>query len=166
VAAEGAVDVGTLPAPTWGAALRASIEVGRSLAFGVTGGAWLAQDGRLATQPTEGAHFTLLTLDAHGCYALLRTRAMELAPCALVEVSHLSATGFGATTNGGADVLWVAGGVEARGRWVLTRWLALGLGAGAVVPFERERFRIAATGIVYATSALSARVQLGPELHF
>jgi hypothetical protein len=177
IAAEAAVDLGTLPQPAPGGDLRAEIEVGR-VAAGLSASLWLHRDGSLPNSTTEGAHFALQTYDAFGCYALVRAGSFELSPCVVVEVAWMTAQGFGAASNpastgqftpGTATAVWPSIGAGVRGRWALGRFFALTLGIQGVVPTIPQQFRITGTspsGSVFSIAPVAGRAEIGPEVRF
>jgi len=166
LAAEAALDAGTLPRAAFGADVRASVAAGSKVTLGLAGGIWLEERGSLPGQPSQGARFDLLTADAFGCYEALRGGRVTLAPCATVEWGHVSASGFGALANGGATADWLGVGLGARAGWAITTWLAIGMEAAAVAPTGRQKFSITGAGTVFTTAIAAGRVEIGPELRF
>lgn len=169
LSAEGSVDFGTLPSPTLGATLRATVTPVRSLEVGVAGAEWLDRDGYASAG--QGADFSLFTVDAFGCYGWRLRPSLEVSPCALVELGRISATGFGESDKGSATAYWIGVGLGARGRWELTRWLAVAVQVDGMIPTQGQRFSIIGpavnqTQLVSATSVMAARVHFGPEVRF
>jgi hypothetical protein len=167
VTPEAALDVGTLPTPAPGAALRVELAFDRITA-GVTGALWLHRDGYLSGSTTQGAHFALQSYDAFGCYALVRAAPVDLSPCIAVEIAAMAADGFGATLPQSYSGAWVAIGVGARVRIELGRHFALALGLQGVVPTIPQQFRINGTpnGSVFGLSPVAGRAEVGPEVRF
>jgi len=171
LSAEGSVDLGALPAPTAGTTLRVTVTPGRHVEAGIAGTLWLDRNGYVPGNPTQGAYFTLLTVDAFGCFGWRPSRRpFEVSPCALVELGRISATGFNETTHATSTALWIGVGLGARGRWELTRWLALAIEVDGVVPTQGQSFRVMGPGTaiqtVHATSVVAGRAHFGPEVRF
>jgi hypothetical protein len=138
---------------------------------GVAGADWLDRDGYAPNVTGQGANLSLLTVDAFGCYGWRPRRALELSPCALVELGRISATGIHESQPGSSTAYWVGLGLGAKGRWELTRWLAVALEVDGVIPTQRQAFVIAVPAaaeshLVSATSVAAARVHFGPEVRF
>jgi hypothetical protein len=116
----------------------------------------------------EGAHFTLQTYDAFGCYALVRAGSFELSPCVVVEVGWMTANGFNTTRNGTATAVWPSVGAGVRGRWALGRFFGIALGIEGVVPTIPQQFRITGhpQGSVYSVAPVAGRAEIGPEVRF
>jgi hypothetical protein len=164
---EAMLDVGTLPSPAPGAALRVELAFDRITA-GVTGALWLHRDGYLAGSTTQGAHFALQSYDAFGCYALVRSPPVDLSPCIAVEIAAMAADGFGATLPQSSSAVWVAIGVGGRVRIELGRHFALALGLQGVIPTIPQQFRIngSPSGSVFSVSPVAGRAEVGPEVRF
>jgi hypothetical protein len=161
-----AFDVGTLPSASIGGGLAIFVTPGHGIALGLKGAVWAGQSGTLAENNAQGANFKLVTADADGCYAVIHS-PIELAPCAVVEVGHLSASGFQTTfAVPTATATWFALGLGARVRWELNRTFALGLEVEGVVPTQPQSFYIAAAGTVHVTAPVALRGYFGPEVRF
>jgi hypothetical protein len=167
VAVEAALDVGTLPAPAPGGAVRVELLLAR-VSAGISGALWLDRDGYLSGSTTQGAHFALQSYDAFACYALLRSGPLDLAPCIALEVAAMSADGFGATVPRNSSAVWAAIGAGARLRVELGRHVALALGAEGVVPTVPQQFHIDGdpSGSVFSVSPVAFRAEVGPEVRF
>jgi hypothetical protein len=166
--ADAACDIGTLPSAAFGGEVRVSLALWRRLALGLAAGAWLDQSAKVAG--VGGASYSLLTFDASGCYELLRRGSIGLSPCLLVELGRIAAQGFDTSQNHGAQPLWVAVGLGARGRWEAARWLALVAEVDGVAPTARQEFTVGqgsgSPAVLYTTSLVAARIEIGPEVRF
>jgi hypothetical protein len=140
VGAEGRVDTAAVPGVGWG--LGGFVEAAR-----------LARDERLrlavswgtgsATKDGERARFDWLTVAASACPLSFALDAIELLPCAALEVGGLRGQGQKSTriTSPETNLApWVAVGLLGRLRAPLARWLDLELEAGPTVPLTRPRF--------------------------
>jgi len=167
LAIDAALDLGTLPGPAPGADLRAEIDLGR-VSAGLSGTLWLDRDGHLTSSATEGAQFALQSYDAFGCYALFRASAFELAPCAVVEVAVMTASGFNTSIKRTASAVWPSLGAGARARWRLGRFVSVALGVQGVVPLIPQKFHIDGNpgGPVFSVGPVAGRAEVGPEVRF
>jgi len=167
VAPEATLDVGTLPTPAPGAALRVEVAFDR-ISAGVTGALWLHRDGYLAGSTTQGAHFALQSYDAFGCYSVVRSAAIDLSPCIAMEIAAMAADGFGATVPRRSTAAWVAIGVGGRMRIELGPHFALALGLQGLVTTIPQQFHIDGTpsGSVLSPSPVAGRAEVGPEVRF
>ena len=130
----------------------------------LAGSVFSAQSQTTATS-AAGARFNLLVAGARGCWALLHG-AVELSPCAGVDVQAMSAKGFGAPQNYDANGAWMSAGAGALVRVPLASWLALRAEIDAIVPFSRPTFVVEGDGAVHRPSAIGARAGIGAELLF
>jgi len=166
IAALGAVDFGTLPHPAFGGGIGVFVAATRHLVFGVTGTVWLAESGDLPGLAGQGADFDLLTGDLSGCYGF-RVGPFDVSPCAVVELAHVSATGFGATAaDDSPTATWAALGVGGRGRWELGRFFALSLDLEGLAPTQGQSFFISGGGTVHVVGPVALRAYFGPEVRF
>ena len=166
-APEAMLDVGTLPTPAPGAALRVELAFDR-ISAGVMGALWLHRDGYLAGSTTQGAHFALQSYDAFGCYSVVRSAVIDLSPCIAMEIAAMAADGFGATVPRSSSAAWIAIGGGARVRIELGRHLALAFGLEGVVTTIPQQFHIDGTpsGSVWSLSPVAGRAEVGPEVRF
>jgi hypothetical protein len=65
---------------------------------------------------------------------------LDLRPCALIDAGTLSAQGFNTVRNKSSSIFWSAGGAEALADVLHVGRLTVGLEAGVVFPFRRDRF--------------------------
>jgi hypothetical protein len=168
IRAYASIDIGTLPTPTAGGAVAVAFTPGDHLAIGLAGAVWVNERGTSATLPGQGADFGLLTGDATGCYRL-RVKAFELSPCAVVELAHIAATGFGTSHTLSPTATWLAVGVGASARWELTRHLAIAAELDGLVPTQGQSFvisRESGAASVHAIAAVAGRGYFGPEVRF
>jgi hypothetical protein len=156
-------DATTLPSPAIGGG--ASLAwTPSALRIEATASAWSGQSQTI-DQSTAGARFTMTSLGAGACYALLRG-SFEIGPCAGASVYFVTATGFGATANYDASARWAAidGGLLAR--VPVTSWLALRARADGLAPFGRPSFEVENEGVVHKPPPIGIRAALGAELNF
>lgn len=163
--ATASLDVGTLPTPTLGAGVSASFPFASRLALALGGTAWAQKSGTLGGSSSQGATFTLLTGDAAGCYRA-RAGAVELSPCAVVEVAHVDARGFGLHPSS-SSALWLSLGAAGIVRWTPTPHFALVAELDALVPTQSESFVILhGGGTVHTIAPVAGRASIGPEVRF
>jgi hypothetical protein len=98
---------------------------------------------------------------------------VELSPCALAELGHISATAQGTQSDEPTSAFWFALGLGGRARWELTRFFALALALDVIVPTAHEAFSIATSsgGILnghtfHSVGYVTGRGYFGPELRF
>jgi hypothetical protein len=149
-----------------GGGLGVAVAPGYGLAFGLAGEAWAAENGFLPGSATQGASFHLLSADATGCYAWMHRSRIELSTCAIVDVSRLSAAGFGAVHDSSATAVWLALGAGVTARWELFRAFALSLEFYGVAPTQKQSFDIASAGTIHNIGVFAFRGSLGPEVRF
>ena len=159
----GATDGTTLPSAALGGRVGLAWTPGRGR-IEVAGSFFSSQSKTTATS-TAGARFNLLDAGARGCWALLHG-AVELSPCAGIDVQSVSAKGFGATQNYDANGTWVSAAGGALVRVPLASWFALRADADAIVPFSRPTFVVEGDGAVHRPSSIGARAGIGAELLF
>jgi len=83
----------------------------------------------------------------------------------------MTANGINELHHGSATAYWVGLGIGARGRWELTRWLAVALEVDGMIPTQGQSFSIRGPAAnqsqpVSATGVVAARVHFGPEVRF
>jgi hypothetical protein len=127
---------------------------------------WIPHSTSLAgTTPAIGAEFLAYDLGLRGG-AGFSFGTLEVGPRAGVEVTHVRASAFGATTSlrGSETFLTLTlGGLAA---WELAPWLALRLEVDGTLPLSRPEFVIVGAGTVHRPPALSARAGLGIAARF
>ncbi len=159
----GATDGTTLPSAALGGRVGLAWTPGRGR-IEVAGSFFSSQSKTTATS-TAGARFNLLDAGARGCWALLQG-AVELSPCAGIDVQSVSAKGFGATQNYDANGTWVSAAGGALIQVPLASWFALRADADAIVPLSRPTFVVEGDGAVHRPSSIGARAGIGAELLF
>lgn len=165
VVSAGTLDMGTLPAPAYGAALAVGwspVDPWRLEAFA----AYFAErTGTLADQPSLGADVQLTAFGLRGCYAVVDA-VVSLAPCVGGGFDWLRAHGFGARVP--RDDSAFTGNVEVGAviLWNFTEFAAARLGVQTVFPLTRPEFIIEGAGPVYRRALVALRSAAGVELHF
>ncbi len=113
-----------------------------------------------------GARFSLAGIGGRVCYAVVRRRAFDVAPCAGGGVDVIRADGFGASeSNVGHAPALANGDVGVLGRVFVANWLAVRLrveGVGRAT----TRFVVEGAGSVYRPPVLGAAGSLGAEVLF
>src|SRR6478609_2171387 len=105
--------------------------------FLAEGRLWAAQHETSSSGYDYDVKLKRLTATARGCRAFWGTR-FELAPCALVSVHRLSATGGGRSIVPSTDTAtWAAVGIGAQSRFLITPWLGLVAALDGEVEFSR-----------------------------
>jgi hypothetical protein len=161
-----ALGVGPLGAPSTGVAAAggATFDRWRFLAKGT---AWLLQHKSTTIGfQDDGAdiHRTTFTLEA--CRALVLSR-LELAPCALVSLEHISARGTGAHIAARtARLTWFAGGLGVQARFYVTPWLALTASIDGQLETSRPELSLDGLGGVAHLFPAAATGTMGPEWIF
>ena len=159
----GATDGTTLPAAALGGRVGLAWTPGRIRVE--LGGSFFSSQSKTTATSAAGARFNLLVAGARGCWALLQG-AVEISPCAGVDVQSVSAKGFGATQNYDASGAWLSAAGGALVRVPLASWFALRADADAIVPFSRPTFVVEGDGAVHRPSTIGARAGIGAELLF
>jgi hypothetical protein len=164
-----AVDVGTLPRPTYGAGARVGVKLGRSaLELGLLASAAATETISGTTPPAGGSfHFWSASLSACPAFGVGR---FDLGVCAEIEAIEVKGTGFGVTSSYENAARWLAlgGGVIARLR--LTPHVAIPLRIDAVAPLAHRTFVLngvpAAQGQIYSPSRVAGRALLAVDIDF
>jgi hypothetical protein len=157
-------DAATLPSPAVGGSLTLAWTPGR-FRLEVDGRRWGSQSGSIQMFGS-GARFTMTSVGARGCWAALNGGTLELSPCGGLDLSFVSASGFGADTNYTPDGTWttIAGGGLARLR--LTSWLAVRTKVDAFLPMSRPTFVVENQGSVHRPSPIGVSASFGLEALF
>ncbi|MEO8901099.1 MAG: hypothetical protein ABI488_05460 [Polyangiaceae bacterium] len=157
-----ALSLGPLPRPEWGVSLAAGVSFANWRLW-LEGSEWLQQDVPATAFPGYAATVNRATLSLRGCRAS-RFAAFEFAPCVVVALEHLTATGAGeGVTPQSQHVNWLGAGVGAQGRVYLTSWLSLALSADGIIETSRPRLAISGVGVVDQLGSAGFEVMLGPE---
>jgi hypothetical protein len=157
-----ALSIGPLPSPQWGVSFAAGVSYA-SWRLWLEGSEWLRQDLPARAFPGYSARVTRETLALRGCWAS-RFSALELAPCAVVAVEHVGATGAGSSvTPESQHINWVSVGAGLQGRVYLASWFSLALSADGIIETSRPRLSIAGIGLVDQIGPAAFMLMLGPE---
>ena len=157
-----ALSVGPLPRPQWGLSLAAGASFANWRLW-LEGSQWRQQDVPAADFPGYSAKVSRATLGLRGCHAS-RFSAFEIAPCVVVALEHLTATGTGANVAPQSQhVNWLSAGVGAQARVYFASWLSLTLSADGIIETSRPRLSIAGVGPVNQLAPAAFAVMLGPE---
>jgi hypothetical protein len=159
-----ASDWSTLVAPTLGGAATIAFTPGR-LRLEAEGRRYASQSGSLGTS-SAGASFAMTSAGGRACWAILRSRHVEGAPCLGSEVVFVDASGFGADANFEASARWatVTGGAAAALR--VASWLSIRANIMAFVPLSRPTFIVENEGPLHRPPTLGTSASLGVEVHF
>lgn len=158
-----ATDTVTLPSAALGGSVTVAWTPGRAR-IELDARRWAAQSTTVAGS-TAGARFTVTSLGARGCWAML-TGNFELGPCAGADAQLVSAPGFGADTNHAPDASWASLTGGALARLPLATWVSLRARAEAAMPLARPTFIVENTGQVFRPAAVGVAASLGLEAHF
>ncbi|MEO7033345.1 MAG: hypothetical protein ABI548_05750 [Polyangiaceae bacterium] len=157
-----ALSVGPLPRPEWGISLAAGVSFANWRLW-LEGSEWQQQDVPATAFPGYTAKVNRATLSLRGCRAS-RFSAFEFAPCMVVALEHLTATGAGeGVAPQPQHVNWLSAGVGAQGRVYLASWLSLTLSADGIIETSRPRLAIGGVGLVEQLGPVGFAVMLGPE---
>jgi hypothetical protein len=156
------LSIGPLPKPSWGLGLAggASFESWRFLLGGTV---WRRQDLAAEDSSGYGAEVDRMTGTLKACRAI-RHSALEVAPCLVLSLEHISARGTGADiTPRSEGATWLAVGAGAQGRLYLASWFSVLVGVDAQIQTARPTISIAGVGQVKQLGAAALTVTLGPE---
>lgn len=157
-------DVGALPGASAGLALSAGAALG--IARLELAGTWLpSRRAHVEGSSQIGGDFALLAVAARGCADVLRGD-VEVGPCAELEIGRMTGEGFGVSSPGAGESLWVAAGGGARVALPIGEHVALRLDVGARAPMVRPTFVLENVGPVHQAGAIEGRAALGAELRF
>jgi hypothetical protein len=166
----GLADVGSLPHPSFGAALGA--ELGwRRLQLRALGTLLFEQHTTLDSplSPPPGADLELLTASLLGCGSPFGTFAADLAgiACLGLEFGRLAGTGTDVPDARQGSSLWLAPRLDLGAIWSIPD-SALRLDATLTVlaPLNRDEFELTGIGTVFQPSAVVGRLSLGLGLGF
>jgi hypothetical protein len=158
-------DVGTLPAPAPGVGASGGLRAG-AYRFTSDIGYFPAQTGHLATRPTAGGDFTLITGALVACRSMLHVSRVSASLCLGGELDAVLAKGFGVSQPESGSARWGAllggGLVEAS----LAGPVSAELRVAGVVPFARPPFYFDDLGTLYRPTAVGLRLGLGTTAHF
>jgi len=153
---------GPLPQPSWGVAFAGGAAY-ENWRFLLGGSAWLRQNVATEQAPGYGAEVDRLAGTLKACRALRRA-ALELAPCLVLSLEHISVRGTGADiTPRSEQATWLAVGVGAQGRLYLASWLSLVAGIDAQIETARPLISIDGVGNLGQLGSAAFTVSVGPE---
>jgi len=164
-----AVDVGTLPRPSYGAGGRVGVKVGRSaLELGVL--ASTSARGTIpGTAPPAGGSFRFWSASLSACPAFA-VRRFDLGACAEIDAVEVKGTGFGVTARYENDARWLALGAGAIARLRISPHVAIPLRMGVVAPLGHPTFVLKGVtegqGQIYSPSRVAVRALLAVDVDF
>ncbi len=127
--------------PALGVAARAIVGAGRRGELSPSAFLSLSRaSGHTDVDDLGRADFTLLAARLEGCPLRLELGALAALPCAGAELGRLGAEGSGIRQTDSASRWWAAGTLRGTLELRPVSVLALGLSAGALLPFTRDRF--------------------------
>ena len=157
-----ALSVGPLPRLDWGV----SVAVGVSYSnwrFWLEGSEWLKQEVPSKDFPGYSAHVKRATASLRGCRAS-RFSAFEIAPCLVVSLERMTATGAGDNvTPQSQHMTWLTLGAGVQGRVYLGSRFSLVLSVDGIIEASRPRLSIAGVGFVGQVAPLALTATVGPE---
>lgn len=151
-------DVGTLPGPSAGVAVRVRVGSRRvSCELALLG--LLPRSTRLEASPSRGADLYWFSGQVAGCAAPLTDAS--LTTCFGIEAGRLTGEGFGIDHPATEHAFWLAPTASLIQRLISARSFRLELGASLAVPALRPEFVLDQWGTVHRPAAASARLELG-----
>jgi len=157
-------DASTLPSAAVGGAAFFAWTPGRARVEAAA--SFFASQSKTTGISSAGAALSLFVIGARGCYAIVKTSAIELSPCGGVDFSFVGASGFGAAANYDASARWASATAGLLVRVPVTSYFAVRAQVDGNVPFSRPTFVVDGEGDVHRPSALGARGGIGLELDF
>jgi hypothetical protein len=164
-----AVDMGTLPRPTYGAGARIGVKVGGSaLELGVLASAPASGTVAGTIPPVGGSfHFWSASLSACPAFAM---RRFDIGACAEIEGVEVKGTGFGVSSGYENEARWLALGAGAMARLRITPHVAIPFRVDAVAPLGHPTFFLKgvpeAQGQIYSPSRVAGRALLAVDIDF
>jgi hypothetical protein len=163
-------DVGSLPAPAFGAALGLELAWSR-VQLRLSGTSFLTGhvDRRAVDGSPRGADFSLALGTAHICASLFGdpSAAVFIPLCAGGELGRLAGIGRGVTVSRERAVAWVGALLESGVFWSITGSpLRLGALVAGVVPFNRDDFVLGGIGPMHRPGRAVARAALAVSVSF
>lgn len=161
------VDVGSLPAPGFGAAVGGELRW-RRLQLRALGTLLLEQHAELgAPAPAPGADLRLFAGSLHGCTSPVQAGAFALPVCLGFELGWLTGVGTGVAAPRSGSAPWAAPRLDAGGRWCArSSPVCLGLTLTAATPITRSRFELTNIGTVYRPAPVTGRLSFGVDVGF
>jgi hypothetical protein len=163
-------DVGSLPAPSLGAALSAEV-AWQSFSLRALGTLLFEQHAELDSplSPPPGADLELLTGSLLACSAPFGPVIDELSAqaCLGVEVGRLAGAGTGVPNPRRGSALWLAPRLDVGALWSVPRSaLRLGASLTALAPLNRDEFELTNSGTVHQPPNIVGRLSFGVGLRF
>jgi hypothetical protein len=149
-------DAGALPGLAYGVLAGVGWRAARWRAE-ASGAFWPTEREALASAPQSGGRFWLAAGTLRGCYALVAS-AVDLGPCAGLELGAFTGTGYGLAFTQSKTAPWGAGLVGGSLLWHPGERWGLRLELDALVPFFRPTFTADGPGPVYQASVMTGRV--------
>jgi hypothetical protein len=168
IATGGVLDVGLLPRPGAGGTVAVGVLLGRAR-IEAHASLLASQRARDPARQAQGVDVEALGAGARGCFALLPTEGVTVAPCLGVGVERLASTGFGGDSTFARESAWLSAEAGGLGTWAIGRFFALRAGAGLVLPTARPKFVVLApdgsvADVLHKPAATTVRLELGAEL--
>lgn len=162
-----------LPLASLGAGPLRESSLGLGLAAGASFDDWrLLAEGRLWASRSVtrrellddyGADLRRVTVTLRGCRSVWGSR-FEIAPCALVSLHHLTASGRGPhIAPRSPEVVWLAAGVGLRARLLLAPWFGLFAAADGEVQLSRPEIDLEGVGTLGRLAPAAATITVGSE---
>lgn len=158
------LDGGTLPRVAVGAGVAIAGYPTSSLRVEAAVVRWLSQTA-LVPGEAFGGTFQLTTVDVRACWSPL-AGAIALGPCAGIDLAHIDATGYLATTDQPGTATWWGPSVGAFAGWHPVRHLAVGALVDVGIPLERHPFVIQDGWTIYTPAIASVRGRFGLDVLF
>jgi hypothetical protein len=164
-----AIDVGTLPAPTAGAGVRASLALGRT-SFDLAAVAWASTSATIAgSNPPVGGTFRFLSASLAVCPTLAAGR-FQLGACGEAELARVQGRGSGVSVPYENAYAWMSIGAGALARLRVSRHLSIPFRLSALVPLAHPSFVLNGVveeqGKVYSPAPVLGRAELGIDVDF
>jgi hypothetical protein len=156
------LSVGPLPEPSLGLGLAGGVST-EGFRFLLEGRKWWKQRVEAEAFPGFGAELDRATATLRACRSLGWER-FELAPCLVVSLEHLSASGTGpGVASSTESVFWLVPGVGAQGGLAVTSWFHLVATLDVQIEASRPQIVIEGLGDVTELGPAAFTVMVGPE---
>jgi len=156
------VDVGSLPAPSFGAAFGAELGWQR-LQLRALGTILFEQHTEVggSLRPAPGADLQLFAGSLLGCSTAVGVGVFTLPLCLGLELGWLSGVGTGVTAPRSGSAAWAAPRADAGAVWCLQGSpVCLGATVTALAPIARSRFALTDVGTVYRPPTVTGRLSI------
>jgi hypothetical protein len=156
------LDFGPLPRPSGGVAAATGLRFDEwHFLIGVQ--VSLPQTVPAEDFPGYGAQVWRATAESWICRGW-RSARLEVAPCLLLAVERITATGHGQyLRSSSSTAIWFSGGAGVLGRWYGLDSLALVVGAGGRIEASRPQIEIRGLGGVHQLGPAGVTVRIGSE---